>query len=780
MVNLNTMVAQFATLDQSTQPLSMNTLLLDAARFHSNDMFTNAFQDHTGSDGRGTFDRIDDFGYSGGGGRAENIFAFGDSVEHGHAGLDIDWGTSATGQSIDGMQDPPGHRTNIHGADFREVGLGIVVGTNTVGGSTVGPFVITEDFGSQPGSGPFITGVAFYDLNGNEFYDVGEGLGGIAVDVSGAASSAVTAQSGGFSVPVAGNGTYTVTFSGPNLAEEMGTVEVANDENAGIDYLPAYSAPTVSPPAEIFVNFANGFTFTSVGGATGYRLRQALLANEDFSENAESDADVTIEPVDPGYSVIQGSVVPPGGGSNAFHLANPNFTDTTITLDASILIQASSQLEFLSRLGVATANQIARVQTSTDEGTSWQDIFTQAGASQPGETSFVQRSVSLSSFEGGVIRIRLIYDFTGGTAFTGTDIGTGWYVDNISITNSQQLTGVTETDLTTSTTFFFSPSTVGSHLVQVQARNVERLFPFGPASIVEAQVGSAGAESLLLSGMADLVNDGTLFQGFVYNGFEIRSSEAIFSSVPGTITRISFLDPGGDLMFAEYGSDEPSTTLTISLENFQAAVPSPYNQPGTTYAQGLPTFTIENPTPLTFFSTFTLGNDVNRVDVSLINSQTFSGDVDGIADVRLIRVVAPVGQQADIGGINAANGKFAASSGVIGVDADDIRVGLFLFVGNLRPSGTAVPRIRISPDSTISEILINGGDLADATGAFQIDTNDLVYPFPFRATDGQRSISDISLRPDLGDGRLEPVTDTFAADPDAYFVTDGQTVVVDE
>ena len=378
---------------------------------------------------------------------------------------------------------------------------------------------------------------------------------------------------------------------------------------------------------------------------------------------------------------------------------------------------------------MATPTQIARIQTSTDEGTSWQDIFTQAGASQPGETSFVQRSVSLSSFAGEVIGIRLIYDFTGGTAFTGTDNGTGWYVDNISITNSQQLTGVTETDLSTSTTFIFSPSTVGSHLVQVQARNVDRLFPFGPASVVEAQEGSGGAESLLLSGMADLVNDGTLFQGFVYNGFEIRSSETIFSSVPGTITRISFLDPGGDLMFAEYGSDEPSTTLTISLENFQAAVPSPYNQPGTTYAQGLPTFTIENPTPFTFFSTFTLGNDVNRVDVSLINSQTFSGDVDGIADVRLIRVVAPVGQQADIGGINAANARFEATSGDIGVDADDIRVGLFLFVGNIRPSGTAVPRIRISPDSAISEILINGGDLADATGAFQIDTNDLVYPF---------------------------------------------------
>ena len=286
-----------------------------------------------------------------------------------------------------------------------------------------------------------------------------------------------------------------------------------------------------------------------------------------------------------------------------------------------------------------------------------------------------------------------------------------------------------------------------------------------------------GPSPLLIAGSADFVNDGTEFQGNVYNGFEINSRAATFSSEAGTITRISFLDPAGDLMFAEFGSDDPSTILTISPENYLAAVPSPYNQPATTYAQGLPTFTIENATPLTFFSTFTLGNDTSRIDVALINSQTFSGDVNGIADIRLIRVDSKGGETTKIGGINAASANFIASEGIIGIDALDVIVEMFLFIGDITPSGSTLPVIRISPNSSITEIQINGGDLGEAIEAFQIDTNDEIYPFPFAATDGQRSIIDSPLRPDIGDGRLQPVLDTFFENTDNFFQTDGQSVI---
>ena len=100
------------------------------------------------------------------------------------------------------------------------------------------------------------------------------------------------------------------------------------------------------------------------------------------------------------------------------------------------------------------------------------------------------------------------------------------------------------------------------------------------------------SSSLLLEGSALFVNDGTSFQGNIYDGFELNGAEATFSSFPGEITRVAFLDPDGDLVFVEFGSDDPNTTLTIRLQDFAASVPSPYNQTGKTYVQGLATITI--------------------------------------------------------------------------------------------------------------------------------------------------------------------------------------------
>ncbi len=282
--------------------------------------------------------------------------------------------------------------------------------------------------------------------------------------------------------------------------------------------------------------------------------------------------------------------------------------------------------------------------------------------------------------------------------------------------------------------------------------------------------------TLLVEGSAEQVNFGTEFQGNTYNGFEMTGSTATFSSIPGEITRISFLDPDGDLAFAEFGGENPGTTLAITLDEFVAEVPSPYNQPGTTYVQGSAIFVVQNSTSATFFSVFSLGNDSARVDVSLINSTTFSGDVDGIADIKLIKVEKGTSGTTEIGGINAANANFTGSASVIGINAAEVIIRAFLFIGDIAPSGSAQPWIRLSADSTIPYMLITGGDFAEAVNSFQIDTDGIICPFPFLATEGQRSISNEGTRTDLGDGALPAITDTFVSNANAYFVTDGQNV----
>lgn len=339
--------------------------------------------------------------------------------------------------------------------------------------------------------------------------------------------------------------------------------------------------------------------------------------------------------------------------------------------------------------------------------------------------------------------------------------------------------------------FIYSDSVLSaaSHFIlYTPAMSAGRLSDYGLRSsdslvsdhfLIAADFRAAKAD-LVVAGVAELVDNGTSFMGNIYNGFELSGQSATFSSIAGEITRISFLDPGGDLVFAEFGSDDPDTTLTIVLEGFRGSQPSPYDQPTTTYVQGLSSFMIENATAGSFLSLYTLGNDPTRIDLALIRDDTFSDGVDGIADIRSITVNAADGRGGSIGGINAADANFVADSGVIGIEAEDIAVQSFLFVEDMMPSGSAQPRLSISGDSPLMEVLITGGDLAEATGDFQIDTNGVVYPFDITATSGQRSISDSTLRPDLGDGSLAPVTDTFAADPDAYFVTDGQRVGVEE
>lgn len=284
-----------------------------------------------------------------------------------------------------------------------------------------------------------------------------------------------------------------------------------------------------------------------------------------------------------------------------------------------------------------------------------------------------------------------------------------------------------------------------------------------------------GGSNLRVDGDAFFVNDGTTFQGNIYNGFELGGSQATFSSIAGEITRVSYLDPDGDLVFVEFGSEDPGTTLTVNLANAQEDVASPYNQADVTYTQGLASFSINNPTDLTFFSIFSLGNDPDRVDLTLINDDTFTGNVDGIADVKLLSVLGDAGGGSEIAGINAANANFIDSSGIIGIDAEDVAVTDFLFIGDLTPSDDARPWIRVSADSTIDELRITGGDLAEARGIRQINTNGVVYTFPFNAADGQRSISDSPFREDLGDGALRAVTDTFAEGVNFFFITNGQT-----
>lgn len=215
-----TLADQWAELS-AAPPLAWNANLYNAAEFHNGQMIAADEQSHQVEGEPDLGQRATNAGYANWTNLGESVYAFARSVDHGHAGFAIDWGTEPTG-----IQDPPGHRNTMMNAGFREVGIRVQEIGN-VAGRDVGPMVITQDFGRRSGlGGSFLLGVVFGDSNDNG-YSIGEGYGNVSITAiafngtPGAATYTTSSMSAGGWQLLLPNGTYAVTFSGGSFGSAV-------------------------------------------------------------------------------------------------------------------------------------------------------------------------------------------------------------------------------------------------------------------------------------------------------------------------------------------------------------------------------------------------------------------------------------------------------------------------------------------------------------------------------------------------------------------------------
>lgn len=472
-VDLTMMQAEFAALP-ARPPLALNALLTQAARGHTADLYTNAFQGHDGTDGRTLGQRVTATGYAWYS-LGENVYSFAESVWQGHAGFQVDWGTGGTG----GMQPGRGHRANIHG-DFLEIGIGVINGTNTVGGTTVGPQLVTQDFGTS--SQYFVTGVAYYDIDGDSFYDPGEGVGGLTVEVSGSSYYAVTSASGGYAVPVpSATTTRTVTFTGPELARTL-NVSLTLNQNAKADCAAAYAAPVVTGSLTPPTSVATTYSFTALPGATGYEWQRA--SKSAFASDAADSLARVAATTTGTYSPLATDVRYSGTG--AYHLAHQTAAPQLLTYPDQLLVGPSASVSFRSRLGYAGDGETASLELSQDGGTTWTALYNQTGTNSAGEASFQARSVSLAAYAGKSVRLRFAYRYNSGSYYPYADAGVGWYIDEISATNLYGLGAAVTSAVPSGRSFAFTPASAGTYLLAVRPLTPGRTWPFGPYLEVNA------------------------------------------------------------------------------------------------------------------------------------------------------------------------------------------------------------------------------------------------------------------------------------------------------
>jgi hypothetical protein len=214
-------------------PLVVNESLLKAARLHSQDMLTNNFTGHGGSNGSSHGQRATLAGYANEY-VAENVYGsngpypYADTPEVFVVDMNDGWFKSS------------GHRANMLTADWTEFGGGVAIRL-TPTGATRG----TELFGSYD-AGPFLTGVVFHDSNANRRFNVAEGLGGITVTATGPtgtfSTSSLTAGGWALKVPA---GQYIVSASGGSFAGTSSAAITVGTDNMEVDFISGRSNPWV-------------------------------------------------------------------------------------------------------------------------------------------------------------------------------------------------------------------------------------------------------------------------------------------------------------------------------------------------------------------------------------------------------------------------------------------------------------------------------------------------------------------------------------------------------
>ncbi len=247
-VGLNEGLAPGTISSAPSQPLAVNQQLINAINAHLNYLFSNNVGlSHIGAGGSSLGGRASAAGYPWTA-LAENLAiinrqpGYNDStggVNFLHELLFVDAGYPGRG-----------HRVNLLNGVYKEIGAGTLVGSYPFAGFANTSYLVGQDFGTRAGNS-FFTGVVITDaIVRDNFYTIGEGVGGAVITATrisdNAVFTAVTGGAGGYSIQLP-PGTYNVTASGgPLTAARTVTGITVGTQNVKVDFNLADTA--VAPP----------------------------------------------------------------------------------------------------------------------------------------------------------------------------------------------------------------------------------------------------------------------------------------------------------------------------------------------------------------------------------------------------------------------------------------------------------------------------------------------------------------------------------------------------
>ncbi len=229
------------------EPLAVTRELSAAARGHSEDMDARNFFAHTNPDGQSPGARALEEGH-GSGFVGENVGWAGSTVSSFNA-------QARAENHHESLWDSDGHQRNLMDPRWSEIGLGYDYGDHVHNGVNYrGSTFVTQMFGDRGHS--YLTGVVIEDGDGDDFYDLGEGIGGVRVTAWNGTDAFATETwaAGGYSLRLP-DGTWEVRFEGGGLDRAITRTVTMAGRNVKLDVVEdggsvAFAQTLSAPPPE--------------------------------------------------------------------------------------------------------------------------------------------------------------------------------------------------------------------------------------------------------------------------------------------------------------------------------------------------------------------------------------------------------------------------------------------------------------------------------------------------------------------------------------------------
>ncbi|GEM_PF-1724782 len=377
---------------------------------------------------------------------------------------------------------------------------------------------------------------------------------------------------------------YVVTISGIT-----GPISSVSYTVTLIDPNRVYDAPVISGPASPLAMQANSYNFSSTDQAESYELSVFEVNAGTWTEGAESSPSPQIsDATDAGYTLI--SSYTSASGSRAFHLATPDFGEESFSIDRDIVPSASSQISFRYRRYFIHPDTKLRVELSLDGGSGYSTIHTidgqnTSGSSAQWDSSFLSANINVpAQFVDKAVRLRFRLETTGST-YLGSSNTIGLYLDNISVSNSQELSnGTTQSIAGNLQHFDFTPDSAGqSYLLSLRPILGGHAFDYGPllsvssvaappAPVINSAATAEGAQGEVFSYFITASNSPSSFNASgLPSGAQVdtQTGEITGNIAPGTHNGIS--------ISATNASGTGNAALSIQiLSGYEKAVADSY------------------------------------------------------------------------------------------------------------------------------------------------------------------------------------------------------------